>query len=86
MGIYKKVTIYECSHCWEIFDSKDIVVQGNGELSCKDCYIEMLNDDLEQDDATKELKMKFVKGEISSEKYTEQMGNVNHGRNKMSKV
>lgn len=74
--IYREVTIYECSHCWKIFDAKDIVVQGNGELSCKDCYIKMLNDEIEQDDAIKKLKMDFVKGKISSEEYTEKMARL----------
>jgi len=74
--IYKDVTIYECSHCWKIFDGKDIVIQGNGELSCKDCYIKELSDALDQDDAITKLKMLFVTGKITSEEYTEKMSRL----------
>jgi len=76
VDIYRDVTIYECSHCWKIFDGKDIVIQGNGELSCKDCYIKELNEQVESDDAINKLKLEFVNGKISSEEYTEKMSRL----------
>jgi len=72
---------YECSFCWKLFDDhNDIIILGNGELSCNSCYVKS-EDEIEEvkqidHSVMEQLKKRYVNGEITKEEYTEKMARL----------